>query len=160
MFTGDDSGRFLYGALFRAGFVNQPTAIDRADNLILKDVFITAVGRCAPPDNKPSREELAKCQPFLVRELELLQDLCGVVALGRIAYDAMQRLLCKRGIDLPQVAFSHNAFSIDEKTGFWLLGSYHPSRQNTQTGRLTEAMFDAIWSKVKQQISDESNSLR
>lgn len=160
MFTGDDSGRFLYGALYRAGFANQPSAIDRADNLILKDIFITAVGRCAPPDNKPTREELADCQPFLIRELDLLQSLRGVVALGKIAYDAMQRLLGERGINLSHVPFGHNVFSNDEKTGFWLLGSYHPSRQNTQTGRLTEAMFDAIWLKVKQQLTEETNGLR
>jgi uracil-DNA glycosylase len=91
-----------------------------------------------------------------VRELDLLQNLRGVVALGKIAYDAMQRLLCERGIDLPKVPFSHNAFSIDEKTGFWLLGSYHPSRQNTQTGRLTETMFDTIWLKVRQLLIMDS----
>jgi uracil-DNA glycosylase family 4 len=160
MFTGDDSGRFLYRALYREGFANQPTAIDRSDSLVLKDIFITAVGRCAPPDNKPTRDELAKCQPFLSRELDLLQNLRGVVALGRIAYDVMQRLLVERGNNIPQMQFSHNAFSIDENTGFWLLGSYHPSRQNTQTGRLTEAMFDAIWLKVKQQLTEETSGLR
>ena len=160
MFTGDDSGRFLYGALYRAGFANQPTAVDRADSLILKDIFITAVGRCAPPDNKPSREELENCQPYLVKEMELLKGLCGVVALGRIAYDSMSRVLISRGFDLPIVPFGHGCFSRDFAGRMWLLGSYHPSRQNTQTGRLTEAMFDDIWTKVRQQLTEETDGLR
>ncbi len=157
MFTGDDSGRFLYGALHRAGFANQPTAVDRSDGLVLKDVYITAVGRCAPPDNKPTGEELTNCRPYLVRELDLQHNLHGVVALGKIAYDSMQRLLRERGHNIPQVPFGHNVFSMDEQTEFWLLGSYHPSRQNTQTGRLTEMMFDQIWSKVKDHLTTSEN---
>ena len=160
MFTGDDSGRFLYGALHRAGFANQPQALERNDNLTLKDIFITAVGRCAPPDNKPTREELENCQPYLVKEMDLMKGLCGVVALGRIAYDSMSGLLKSRGFDLPIVPFGHGCFSRDEAGRMWLLGSYHPSRQNTQTGRLTEAMFGDIWTKVKQQLTIETDGLR
>lgn len=152
MFTGDDSGKFLYGALYRAGFASQPEAISRGDGLLLKDVFINAVGRCAPPDNKPTGQELATCRPYLEREMDLLQDLRGVVALGKIAYDAVFKLLALRGIDLPAVPFAHGAFSHDPDGGLWLLGSYHPSRQNTQTGRLTAAMFDDIWDKVKKEL--------
>lgn len=153
MFTGDDSGKFLYGALYRQGFASQPTAENRVDGLKLSGVYITAVGRCAPPDNKPTFQELQNCQPYLLHELELLPDLCGVVALGKIAYDAMQHILQTRGVDLPRVPFGHMAFSQKTPDSMWLLGSYHPSRQNTQTGRLTEAMFDEVWSKARQLLS-------
>ena len=153
MFTGDASGEFLYGALFRHGFANQPTASARGDGLELKDVFITAVGRCAPPDNKPTSEELRNCQPFLRRELDLLSDLQGVVALGKIAYDGMYALLTQRGILLPRVPFRHGSFAQGTPDSIWLMGAYHPSRQNTQTGRLTPAMYDDLWSKVRALIS-------
>jgi uracil-DNA glycosylase len=153
MFTGDDSGKFLYSALYRQEFASQPTAESREDGLKLSSVYITAVGRCAPPDNKPTPQELHNCQPYLLRELELLPDLCGVVALGKIAYDAMLRILQARGIDLPKIPFSHLAFTQTNPGSLWLLGSYHPSRQNTQTGRLTPAMFDEVWAKVRQLIS-------
>jgi uracil-DNA glycosylase family 4 len=153
MFTGDDSGKFLYGALFRAGFANQPVALERNDSLKLKDIYITAVGRCAPPDNKPTSEELANCQPYLIREMDLLTDLKGVVALGKIAYDETTRILSQRGYSLPAVPFGHGCFSADEEKGLWLIGSYHPSRQNTQTGRLTPEMFDAIWQKVSLELA-------
>jgi len=149
MFTGDDSGKFLFGALYRQGFANQPVVVNREDGLLLKEVYITAVGRCAPPDNKPLPVELANCRSYLLRELDLLPQICGVVALGKIAYDAMSKILCERGADLPAVAFGHGAFSQTTNGKMWLLGSYHPSRQNTQTGRLKVEMFDAIWIKVK-----------
>jgi uracil-DNA glycosylase family 4 len=152
MFTGDDSGRFLYGALYRQGFANQPTATSREDGLALKDIYITAVGRCAPPDNKPSPQELKNCQPYLLRELDLLNHLQGVVALGKIAYDAMLKILTARGVKLPPIQFGHLAFAQSEPGALWLLGSYHPSRQNTQTGRLTEAMFDEVWVKARRLI--------
>lgn len=149
MFTGDDSGKFLYGALYRAGFANQSTGINRDDGLQLKDIFITAVGRCAPPENKPLGSELINCRPYLLREMDLLTNLCGVVALGKIAYDAMSGILRERGYVIPSVNFGHGTFSQSNEGCMWLLGSYHPSRQNTQTGRLTVEMFDAIWNKVR-----------
>jgi len=150
MFTGDASGDFLYPALHRAGFCNQPESISRADELELHDIYITAVGRCAPPQNKPTREELLNCRPFLLREIELLENLQGFVALGSIAFE-----------NLIQIYQSYYGFKFDKKLKFahgafyefpdlpWLLASYHPSRQNTQTGRLTQAMFDAIWKKAR-----------
>jgi uracil-DNA glycosylase len=147
MFTGDDSGKFLYSALFRYGFASRPVSESRDDGLILQDLYITAVGRCAPPDNKPTPQELKNCQPYLLRELELLHDLQGVVALGKIAYDAMVHIL-----DLPGIPFAHLAFIPAKPKSLWLLGSYHPSRQNTQTGRLTVAMFDAVWARVRELI--------
>lgn len=152
MFTGDDSGKFLYSALFRAGFANQPHGLSREDGLALKDIYITAVGRCAPPDNKPTGLELKNCQPFLLKEMDLLSKLEGVVALGKIAYDAMMKILASRKYDLPATPFSHGSFCQNAGTGFWLMGSYHPSRQNTQTGRLTEDMYNALWKTVRDQL--------
>lgn len=148
MFTGDDSGKFLYSALFRAGMANQPTGMDPNDGLELKDVFITAVGRCAPPDNKPLPSELLTCRPYLLAELEALENLQGVVALGKIAYDICSQILNQRGNSLPKVDFGHGSLVQGQAGAPWLLGSYHPSRQNTQTGKLTPVMFDRIWQKA------------
>ena len=153
MFTGDDSGRFMYASLYRYGFASQPEAVSRDDGLTLKDLYITAVGRCAPPDNKPITQELQNCRPYLLRELDLLMNLRGVVALGKIAYDAMFKILLARGVVLPAVPFGHLAFARAGVAGFWLLGSYHPSRQNTQTGRLTPVMFDSVWARVNELLA-------
>ncbi|NSW54120.1 MAG: uracil-DNA glycosylase [Anaerolineae bacterium] len=148
MFTGDASGDTLYPALHRAGFCSQPHSARRDDGLQLYDVFITAVGRCAPPDNKPTRTELDLCEPYLRQELALLPNLQGIVALGRIAFEAVRRIY-----GLPNLAFAHNAFHrFDDPALPWLLASYHPSRQNTQTGRLTEPMFDAVWKKARDEM--------
>jgi uracil-DNA glycosylase len=148
MFTGDASGGFLFPALYRAGFCNQPDATHRGDGLALQAVFITAVGRCAPPANKPTRAELDNCQPFLRAELRLLTRLQGIVALGRIAFEEVRRLY-----DLPRLDFAHGAlYHFEDPALPWLLASYHPSRQNTQTGRLTEAMFDEVWQKARGEL--------
>ncbi len=146
MFTGDASGEFLYAALHRAGFASQSTSIAREDGLMLHDMFISAVCRCAPPDNKPTPSEILTCRPFLLREMELLTNLQGVVALGRIAFDA---LLSIYGINGRDMAFAHGAAYRLGQGKPWLLASYHPSRQNTQTGRLTVEMFDLIWKKAR-----------
>jgi uracil-DNA glycosylase family 4 len=149
MFTGDASGVFLYRALHRSGFANRPGSDHRDDGLVLKGVFITAVCRCAPPDNKPTREEEANCLPYLVEEIALLNRLEGIVALGRIALDGIRMAYRSREIILPRVDFGHNC-SFELGQGLpWLVTSYHPSRQNTQTGRLTESDFDAVWSRVR-----------
>lgn len=143
-FTGDASGSFLYPALHKAGFANQPTSESRSDGLILKDMYITASGRCAPPDNKPSPEELNNCQPFLERELEIINP--GViVCLGRIAFE---RILKIYSVKSSVYKFTHGA-SYQLANGNWLLCSYHPSQQNTSTKKLTPKMFDAIWEKAK-----------
>jgi uracil-DNA glycosylase family 4 len=144
MFTGDSSGIFLYSALHRAGFANQPTSTDRADSLTLTDLFISAVGRCAPPENKPTPEELHNCQPFILQEIALLTQLEGLVALGRIAYDRLLHIFYPGLESYAAYPFSHGAFYAPEKGKPWILASYHPSRQNTQTGKLTPAMFDMI----------------
>jgi uracil-DNA glycosylase family 4 len=142
-FTGDASGNFLFPALYKAGFANQPDSESRGDGLILKDMYITASGRCAPPDNKPSTEELNNCQPFLVRELEIIQPKV-IVCLGKIAFDRILKIFAQRGL-----TFAHGAVCKLE-SGQWLLCSYHPSQQNTSTKKLTPAMFDAIWEKAKE----------
>ena len=144
VFTGDASGGFLYPALYRAGFANQPTALSIDDGLLLKDVYIAAVAHCVPPDNKPMPEELDNCQPYLERSLEILKPQV-IVCLGSIAFARILRL---HSIRNSAWKFGHGAlYQLEE--GTWILCSYHPSQQNTQTGRLTAAMFDEIWSTVK-----------
>jgi len=144
MFTGDASGNFLFDALYRAGFASQPEATTRDDDLTLSDLFITAVARCVPPGNKPTSAELANCQPYLERELELIQPQV-LVCLGRIAFERIRRIY---SIPASALDFAHGA-TYRMKNGLWLVCSYHPSQQNTQTGRLTREMFDQIWAKVK-----------
>jgi uracil-DNA glycosylase family 4 len=150
IFTGDGSGDFLYRALHQAGFASQPQSISVEDGLQLTDLYINAVCRCAPPDNRPAPEEVANCLPFLQREIELLPRLVGMVALGQNAFDTLLRLLRQRGYTVPRLEFAHGAFYHLDDNLPWLLASYHPSRQNTQTGRLTVEMFAAIWAQVHQ----------
>jgi uracil-DNA glycosylase len=152
MFTGDASGDFLYPALHRAGFANQPFAEHLGDGLQLFDVFITAICRCVPPKNRPYVAEIENCLPWMMAEVNLLTNLEGYVALGRIAFDGIQRMYKMQGIDLPQMDFDHNKFYELGEGLPWLLSSYHPSQQNTLTGRLNEAMFDAIWSRARDLI--------
>jgi len=143
-FTGDASGDFLFPALYRAGFANQPSAESRSDGLLLKDMYITASGRCAPPGNKPSPEELNNCQPYLERELEILRPKV-IVCLGRIAFERILKIYSVRN---SAWKFGHAALYRLEN-GIWILCSYHPSQQNTLTGKLTAGMFDDIWKKAK-----------
>jgi len=143
-FTGDASGKFLYMALHKAGFASQPDSTTRGDGLKLIDMYITASARCAPPANKPTAEELNNCQPFLEREIEILGPKV-IVALGRVAFERILRIYSK-----PKAGkqFAHGAtFRLEE--GPWLVCSYHPSQQNTLTGKLTIEMFDDIWVQVK-----------
>ena len=145
MFTGDASGDFLYPALWRAGLASQPLAKDRDDGLELYGVYVTAAVRCVPPGNRPTREEFAACSLWTERELAMLPQLRVYLALGRLAHDA---LLEHHGLIKARFPFAHGA----EHTlpnGRVLLDSYHVSRQNTQTGRLTEAMFDAVVERAK-----------
>ncbi len=152
MFTGDASGDFLYGALYRAGLANQPTAAHAYDGLTLRDVFITAVCRCAPPANKPTPLEQSNCRPFIAREFGLLKNAQVVVALGRIALDGYLRLLRQQGHSVPRVAFRHGKVDALGDGLPKLVCSYHPSRQNTQTGRLTAAMLDDAIATAKQLV--------
>ena len=154
MFTGDSSGVFLYSSLFRASFANQGVSTHRDDGLLLNDLFISALCRCAPPSNKPTPQEIINCQPFLKREIELLNGLQGFVALGRLAFDNLLKIYKEKySISLgKEIKFSHGALYEFENTLPWLLTSYHPSRQNTQTGKLTTEMFDAIWDSVRKKL--------
>jgi uracil-DNA glycosylase family 4 len=148
-FTGDASGNFMYPVLHETGFANQSTATDREDGLKLRDLYITAAVRCAPPDNRPLPEELVNCAPYLDREIEGLRRLKVVVALGRIGFDAYLNYLRRRALIRSKAAygFTHGAkYSLPD--GKILLGSYHPSKQNTQTGKLTRPMFLNIFKQA------------
>jgi uracil-DNA glycosylase family 4 len=151
MFTGDRSGDWLYRALHRAGFANQPQSVSRGDGLELTDVLITAAVRCAPPDNKPSPAERDACSPWLERELELLSSIRVIVTLGSFAYAQTLRILSRRGrpVPRPRPRFGHNAeLRLDAQ--LTVLASYHPSQQNTFTGKLTEAMLDRVWARARE----------
>jgi uracil-DNA glycosylase family 4 len=156
MFTGDSSGNFLYPVLHETGFALLSTAKARDDGQVLTGLYITAAARCVPPDNKPLPEELANCAPFLERELEGLKDLRVVVALGRIGFEAYlnylrrrEAIASKRGYE-----FRHGAeYALPD--GRVLLASYHPSNQNTQTGKLTKGMFREVFKRARQ-LADDS----
>jgi uracil-DNA glycosylase family 4 len=149
MFTGDGTGDFLYAALHRAGLASQPTAVSRDDGLRLAGVFLTNACRCVPPDNRPAPDELARCAPFLDREVAALPRLRVLVALGAIAWDAALAHLGRAGapVPRPRPRFGHGA-ELCLPGAPVLVGTYHPSRQNTQTGRLTPAMLDAVLARA------------
>jgi uracil-DNA glycosylase len=149
MFTGDGSADFLTPALHQAGFANQPTSLHRADGLQLTDMYVVAAAHCAPPDNKPTPPEIANCRPYFIQHLRLLKRVRVILALGKIAFDNTLVTLKELGIESPspKPQFAHGAeYAIGPYT---LIGSYHPSRQNTQTGRLTEAMFAEVFGRVQ-----------
>jgi uracil-DNA glycosylase family 4 len=148
-FTGDASGKFMYPVLYEVGFASQPNADSRDDGMKLKDLYITAAVRCAPPDNKPLPQELAECSHFLDRELAGLEDVKVVVALGKIGFDAYLNHLQRHGLlaSKKEYVFKHGA-SYRMPDGKVLLASYHPSNQNTQTGKLTRKMFTEIFQEA------------
>jgi uracil-DNA glycosylase family 4 len=153
MFTGDGSGDFLTPALYRAGFASQPTSMHLGDGLQFRDLYLAAAAHCAPPDNKPTPQEIANCRPYLVEHLRLLREVRVIVALGRIGFAAVLAALAVSGVALPspQPAFGHGA---EHTLGrYVLVASYHPSRQNTQTGRLTAGMLDAVFVRVSQIVA-------
>jgi uracil-DNA glycosylase family 4 len=154
-FTGDASGKFMFPVLYETGFASQPNAISRDDGLKLKDLYITAAVRCAPPDNKPTLQELAECSHFLDREMAGLEKVKVVVALGKIGFDAYLNYMKRRGLlaGKRRCLFKHGA-SYRLPDGKVLLASYHPSNQNTQTGKLTREMFVKIF-KEAGRLADE-----
>jgi uracil-DNA glycosylase family 4 len=153
IFTGDSSGDFLFAALHRAGYANQARSVTRDDGLVLTGAYVVAAARCAPPDNKPTPIELAHCAPFLDREIELLPGVGVVVALGKIAWDTVLRRAARVGEAVrPRPVFGHGALAsvrlLQGGPEVALVGSYHPSRQNTNTGKLTRAMLDDVFERA------------
>jgi len=158
VFTGDRSGDWLYRALYRARFANQPTSVSRDDGLMLRDCYIAAAVRCAPPENKPTRTEFARCQPFLEREIMLLPSLRVVIVLGAVAMDAFLRAwrVTRHELPVPKPRFGHaRAWSL---RSIELLSSYHPSQRNTQTGLLTESMFDEVFLSARRLLDRDHTS--
>ncbi len=150
VFTGDRSGDWLFAALWRAGFANQPTSVRPGDGLELTDCWVVAAVRCAPPANRPTPAERDNCLPYLVRELELLTQVRVILCLGGFAWDAALRTLAAGGASVPRPRprFGHGSEAV--AGGFTLLGCYHPSQQNTFTGRLTESMMDGVLNRARE----------
>jgi uracil-DNA glycosylase family 4 len=151
VFTGDRSGDWLFAALHRAGLANQPTSVSADDGLELFDTFVAAAVRCAPPQNKPTPAERDTCQPYVVRELELLERVRVIVVLGGFAYESAWRVLGERGVPrpTPRPKFAHG-LEVPLPGPLTIVGCYHPSQQNTFTGRLTEPMLDAVFARAKE----------
>jgi uracil-DNA glycosylase len=154
VFTGDRSGDWLYAAIYRAGLANQPTSVTRNDGLRLRGVYVTAVNRCPPPQNRPTTEERDNCLPYLVRELQLLRSARSIVALGAYAWTGTLLALAELGVELPRPRprFAHGAeagLMVPGGREWKLVGCFHPSQQNTFTGRLTEPMLDAVFARAK-----------
>lgn len=162
MFTGDRSGDFLYRVLYRTGFASQPVSRSRDDGLRLHNAYITAAVRCAPPGNKPSREEIRNCRPYLEAELDLLPRLRVVVALGRLAFSVYLSVLRDRGLvrRLSAFRFGHDRLHRLGPDLPLLISSYHPSQQNTSTGRLTEAMLTAVFRRARRLLEERDGSRR
>jgi uracil-DNA glycosylase family 4 len=154
MFTGDRSGDWLYGALYRAGFANQQSSVSRNDGLTLTDCYVTATCRCAPPQNKLLPGEIQNCRPFLLEELRLLKNIRVIIGLGKVGFDSACSAFMELGwTDLKKrPSFGHGTeVQLNERVT--LLGSYHPSQQNTFTGRLTNPMFDAVFRRAKRLLA-------
>ena len=158
MFTGDSSGDFLYKVLFAMGFASQPASTSRDDGLRLMDAYISAAVRCAPPGNKPAVEEIRTCRPYLERELELLKNVQVVIALGRLAFDVYLGVLSDQGKIARRsgFVFAHDAEHPVGTGQPLLISSYHPSQQNTSTGKLTEAMFRAVFLRARRHLRESS----
>ncbi len=156
VFTGDRSGDFLYAALHKAGFANQPTSLHRNDGLQLTNAYITATIRCAPPENKPVPDEIRNCRSYLERELEILRPK-AVLALGKIAWDAYLEILKQRGIIPSRAAyvFAHGAEAKLPPPYPRLFGVYHPSQQNTQTGRVTQVMYAQVLRRIRRFLEQQ-----
>ena len=156
MFTGDGSAQFLMAALHRHGFSNQPTSNRRDDGLKLVGAYMTAIVRCAPPKNKPTQLEIQRCERYWIRELRLLTNIKVILALGRVAFDTYVRYLREQGLKVKELQFHHAAFYHLPEPYPTLAASYHPSRQNTQTGKLTEAMIDAVFLRIRRFLENPS----
>jgi uracil-DNA glycosylase len=153
MFTGDRSGEWLFGALHRFGFANHPNSSRRDDDFALKDCYITATIRCAPPGNKPLPEEIENCRPYFLEELDLLRNTKIILPLGQIALTQTLRSLRMKGAEIPPLAFGHGkVYPLSD--GRTIITTYHPSQQNTQTGKLTQPMFYQIFETIRNTLGD------
>ena len=154
MFTGDRSGEWLFRALYEFGFANQPNSARRDDDFALNDCYITATIRCAPPDNKPLPEEIENCRPYFLKELDLLKNVKVLVPLGQIAFTQTLKSLRLKGFEIPPLSFGHGKVYVGNglKPFPTLITTYHPSQQNTQTGRLTKPMFHRIFKMVQKRL--------
>jgi uracil-DNA glycosylase family 4 len=155
MFTGDRSGEWLFNALYRFGFANQPNSLRSNDGFKLDDCYITATIRCAPPKNKPLPEEIENCRPYFLTELDLLRKVKVIIPLGQIAFVQALKSLTLKGHEIPPLAFGHGRL-YPLSTGQAIITTYHPSQQNTQTGRLTRPMFHKIFKMVRKKLEVES----
>jgi len=151
MFAGDRSGEWLFRALHEFGFANQANSTHRGDGLRLKDCYITATIRCAPPQNKPLPEEIENCRPYFIREMGLLRNVKVIVPLGQIALSQTIKSMRLGGIEVPPLDFGHGRVYPLEN-GQTIVTTYHPSQQNTQTGKLTKSMFHAIFRRVRKRL--------
>ncbi len=151
MFTGDRSGEWLFGALYQFGFANRPNSLRRDDGFKLKDCYVTATIRCAPPQNKPSPEEIENCRPYFLEELNLLKNVQIFIPLGQIAFNHTLKALRLKGLKIPPLSFGHERV-YPLPNGKTIITSYHPSQQNTQTGKLTRAMFHKIFEIVRNKL--------
>ncbi len=152
MFTGDSSGDTLTRAMWKAGFANQPESVSREDGLRLQDAFLTATARCAPPKNRPAPDELTNCRQFLLDEIALLDRVEVVLALGHLAFQGYQKTLASRGYQAPTSKFTHGEWYPFPPPLPSLVACYHPSRQNTQTGRLTSEMLDSVFQQIRTEL--------
>ncbi len=151
MFTGDRSGEWLFGALYAFGFANQPNSSRCDDGFALRDCYITATIRCAPPQNKPLPEEIENCRPYFLKELDLLKRIQVIMPLGQIALTQTIKSLRSKGVEIPALTFGHGKV-YPLPNGQTLITTYHPSQQNTQTGKLTKPMFHRVFEMVKKRL--------
>ena len=163
MFTGDRSGEWLFNALFKFGFANQPNSLRKDDDFKLNDGYITATIRCAPPQNKPLPEEIENCRPYFLKELDLLKNVKVIVPLGQIAFTQTLKSLKSKGFDIPSLSFGHGKVYLlslrtqhSELRTITLITTYHPSQQNTHTGRLTRPMFHQIFKLARNKLKVRS----
>jgi uracil-DNA glycosylase family 4 len=155
MFTGDRSGEWLFNALYQFGFANQPNSLRRDDDFKLDDCYITATIRCAPPKNKPLPEEIENCRPYFLKELDLLRNVNVIVPLGQIAFAQTLKALRQKGFEIPSLSFGHgNIYSLRNPNSELrtLVTTYHPSQQNTQTGKLTKSMFHKVFKIARKKL--------
>jgi uracil-DNA glycosylase family 4 len=156
MFTGDGSAQFLMAELYRFGFANQPSSLSINDGLRLQDAYMTAIVRCAPPKNKPTPGEIQTCKRYWTEELQLLPNLRVVLALGKVAFETYVKHLKERGVETKKFKFRHGALYKPPSPHPVLAASFHPSRQNTQTRKLTAPMFDSVLRKVQRVIESSA----